>query len=166
MEKQQKRNYTKQPKQSLDLNQLKPTPKSRPPHEAFFDGALVNPKPDRKYVLAPTDEGHPMNYAYYSAIGYAVELAEPGGVRIRLGTTPVIGEPLAWRGNILLSCSLERSDEIFRFGPTGNTGQAYYDKVMAKIKNNQLEDRVPVRGLSEKVDISDLVQVGIPEVRE
>lgn len=168
----QKRSYTKQAKQSLDLTQLKPTPKSRPAHEAHFDGALVDVKgnpwhnPAKKYVLAPMDTQHPFNFQYYESIGYTIENCDPDGPRIRLGTAVKMGQPLEWRGNYLLSCSAERSDEIFRNGPTGNTGQAYYDKLMQKVKANQLEEPVRVRGMTEKVDISDLVQVGIPEFRE
>lgn len=145
-------------RQSPDLSQTKVTPKTRPTHEAGHDGQLLKPDPERKYVLAPKDVQHPMSFEYYISIGYRLEDATPDGVRINLGEPVVVGQPLAWRGNFLLSCSKERSDEIFLNGPTGLTGQSYYDKLMSKIKRNELEKQVPVSGMLQEVDISELEQ--------
>ena len=145
-------------RQSPDLNQTKVTPKTRPTHEAGHDGQLIRPDPERKYVLAPKDTQHPMSFQYYVSIGYRLEDATPDGVRINLGEPVVDGQPLAWRGNFLLSCSLERAEEIFLNGPTGLTGQNYYDKLMRKIKQNELEKRVNVSGVREEVEISELEQ--------
>jgi hypothetical protein len=145
-------------RQSPDLNQTKVTPKTRPTHEAGHDGQLIKPDPERKYVLAPKDEQHQMSFAYYVSIGYRLEDATPDGVRINLGEPVVVGSPLAWRGNFLLSCDLKRAEEIFLTGPTGLTGQSYQDKLMNRIKNNSLERPVPVTGMREEVDISELEQ--------
>ncbi len=152
------RSQTVRHRQSPDLNQTKVTPKTRPTHEAGHDGQLIKPDPERKYVLAPKDTQHPMSFEYYVSIGYRLEEAQPDGVRIRLGEPPVVGQPLAWRGNFLLSCDLETAERIFLNGPTGLTGQTYYDKLMGKIKNNQLEKPVHVPGMREEVDISELEQ--------
>lgn len=145
-------------RQSPDLNQTKVTPKTRPTHEAGHDGQLVNPDPERKYVLAPKDEQHPFSFAYYVAMGYRLEDAQPDGVRIRLGEPVVVGKPLAWRGNFLLSCDLATAESIFLNGPTGLTGQNYQDKLMRNVKSNNLERPVHVPGMREEVDISDLEQ--------
>ncbi len=145
-------------RQSPDLNQTKVTPKTRPTHEAGHDGQLVKPDPERKYVLAPKDVQHPMSFEFYVAMGYRLEDATPDGVRIRLGEPVVVGQPLAWKGNFLLSCDLETAERIFLTGPTGLTGQHYYDKLMNKIKNNDLERPVRVPGMREEVDISELEQ--------
>lgn len=150
-------------RQSPDLNQTKVTPRTRPTHEAAHDGGLVNPSPEKKYVLAPTDEQHPMNWVYYEAMGYKIENAEKDGVRIRMGDRVEIGKPLKWRGNVLLSCSLERAQEIFESGPTGLTGQKYYDKLMNQIRRNELEQRIKVPGTEEHYE-SDLEQVGMQGV--
>src|SRR6187399_1354920 len=104
-------------RQSPDLNQTKITPKTRPTHEAGHDGQLINPDPEKKYVLAPKDVQHPQSYQYYRDIGYELELCVPGGTRIRLGEPAIDGQPLAWRGNFLLACSKERANEIFLNGP-------------------------------------------------
>lgn len=145
-------------RESPDLNQTKVTPRTRPTHEAGHDGQLIKPDATRKYVLAPKDEQHPMSYAYYISIGYRLEEAVPDGVRINLGEPVVLGSPLAWRGNFLLSCSEERQKEIFLRGPAGNTGQEYYDKLMSKIKRDQLEPQVRVAGLRGEVDVGELEQ--------
>lgn len=151
-------------RQSPDLNQTKVTPKTRPTHEAGNDGQLYKADPERKYVLAPKDPQHPFSYEYYIAMGYRLEDATPDGVRIRLGEPVVDGKPLGWKGHFLLSCSLERAEEIFLHGPTGLTGQTYYDKLMSKAKRNELEKPIHVGGMREEVDIGDLEQ-NIPVFR-
>lgn len=145
-------------RESPDLNQTKVTPRTRPTHEAGHDGQLINPDPTRKYVLAPKDPSHPFSFETYLSHGYRLEDAEPDGVRIRLGEPVVIGSPLAWRGNFLLSCSKERAEEIFLRGPTGLTGQEYYDKLMGRIKRDELEKPINVPGLRREVDIGELEQ--------
>lgn len=153
-------------RQSPDLNQTKVTPKTRPTHEAGNDGQLYRADPNRKYVLAPKDTQHPMSYEYYIAMGYRLEEATPDGVRIRLGEPVVDGKPLGWKGNFLLSCDLETAQRIFLEGPTGMTGQNYYDKLMSKIRRNELEKRVQVTGLiEEQMDISELEQNPAPVFR-
>lgn len=158
------RSQTVKHRMSPDLNQTKVTPKTRPTHEAGHDGQLIHPDPEKKYVLAPKDVQHPQSFEYYISIGYELELAVPSGVRIRLGEPVKDGTPLAWRGNFLLSCTKERAEEIFLNGPTGLTGQNYYDKLMAKIKQNDLERRMHVPGLLQTVDVSDLEQNPAPQV--
>jgi len=150
-------------RESPDLNQTKVTPRTRPTHEAGHDGQLIKPDPERKYVLAPKDAQHPFSFEFYLSHGYRLEEATPEGVRIRLGEPVVVGQPLAWRGNFLLSCSLERAREIFLQGPSGNTGQEYYDKLMHKIKGNSLENPVQVPGLQMQHDIGELEQNPAPE---
>lgn len=145
-------------RQSPDLNQTKVTPRTRPTHEAGHDGQLIKPDPDVKYVLAPKDVQHPMSFEYYIAMGYTLVEAQPDGVRIRMGEPVVLGQPLAWKGNFLLSCTKERAEEIFLNGATGMTGQNYYDRLMGKIKRNELEKPLHVAGLREEVDIGDLEQ--------
>lgn len=152
-------------RQSPDLNQTKVTPRTRPTHEAGHDGQLRNPDPTRKYVLAPKDEQHPMSYQVYLSHGYRLEEATADGVRINLGEPVVIGQTLSWRGMALLSCSLERSKEIFEQGPNGLTGQLYQDKLMDRIKRNTLERQVNVTGAREEVDISELEQNPAPVFR-
>ena len=159
------RTQTIRHRQSPDLNQTKVTPRTRPTHEAGHDGQLIKPDPERKYVLASKDPQNPQGYEYYISIGYTLEDATPGGVRVRLGEPVVLGSPLAWRGNYLLSCDLETANRIFLDGPAGLTGQNYQDKLMNRIRRNELERRVPVPGTREEVDISELEQNSAPIFR-
>lgn len=145
-------------RESPDLNQTKVTPKTRPTHEAGHDGSLMKADPTRKYVLAPKDTAHPFSFEYYISIGYEQEIAKPDGVRIRLGEPVVIGSPLGWRGNFLLSCSKERAEEIFLKGPAGLTGQEYQDKLMFKIKRAEVDGPTNVPGMRQELDIGDLEQ--------
>ncbi len=145
-------------RESPDLNMTKVTPRTRPTHEAGHDGQLKNADPERKYVLAPKDPQHPMSFEPYLSHGYRLEDATPDGVRINLGEPVVVGSPLAWRGNFLLSCSLERAKEIFESGPTGLTGQNYQDKLMNKIKRVELEGPMNIPGLRMEHDVGDLEQ--------
>lgn len=161
MQRKPRRNF-----QSPDFHQTKFTPRTRPAHQARNSGDLVNPDPNKKYILAPTDDQHPQNYAYYQAMGYSIEEATKDGVRIVMGSPVTIGKPIEWMGNVLLSCSKERSDEIFLKGPTGSTGQEYYDKLMMQIKRNELEKRVKVSGTIEEFDAGDLEQNPHPVFRE
>lgn len=146
-----------------DLTQTKVTPRTRPTHEAGHDGALIDVKgnpwvdPDHKYVLVPADENHPMNVAYYESQGYEQVLCQKDGVRIRMGSKPTDGKPLQWRGMTLMRCTKERAQEIFQYGASGNTGQAYFDKLMARIRRDPVgaRERENIQGLHERYDIND-----------
>ena len=154
-------------KQSPDLSQTKVTPRTRAVHQAAHSGQLRNPDPNKKYVLASSHPNHPMNSIYYESMGYEVERAEVDGVRIELGVPAKIGEPLEWQGCVLLSCSLQRAQEIFESGPTGNTGQNYQDKLMEMIRKNRLEKPVNVPGAREyEVEVPDLEANNFPVYRE
>lgn len=143
--------------QSPDLHQTKVTPRSRPVHEAMHDGKLINGNPQKKYVLVPINDEHPMNWQYYESLGYQVEKAEKDGVRIHMGTPAKIGEPLRMRELVLMSTSLENAQKLFEVGPNGMTGQKYFDTLMSRIRrdptNKKSNEIIP--GLREQYDISD-----------
>ena len=154
-------------KQSPDLSQTKVTPRTRAVHQAAHSGQVRNGDPNRKYVLVPFHPNHPMNTNYYKSLGYRIELYEEGGAEVELGVPPVVGEPIEWQGNYLMSCSLQRSQEIFESGPTGNTGQKYQDALMEMIRKNKLERPVNVKGASEyDVEVPELENGSFPVYRE
>lgn len=150
--------------QAPDLNQTKYTPRTRPVHQAAHSGQLKNADPNKKYVMAPSNENHPFGYQFYESMGYKIEICEKDGVRIELGTKPVIGKPLEWAGNYLLSTSKENAERIFLEGPTGSTGQLYYDKLMKNIRTGMLEKRAQVDGLQEEWQVEELQQNAAPEI--
>jgi hypothetical protein len=139
--------------QSLEFSQTKYTPRTRPAHQAAHSGQLENPDPKKKYVLVPTSNNHPFGITHYKAQGYEIENRIKGGPSIIMGTDVKEGSPLLWMECVLMSCSKQRADEIFQKGPTGNTGQEYFDKLMKQIQKNPAQnERFP--GLVEKYDIN------------
>lgn len=146
-------------RQSPEYHQTKYTPRTRPVHESAHDGQLMNADPNKKYVWAPVDDNHPMNYAYYESMGYNKEICEKGKdtLKIHLGAPSKVGDPYRFRDMVLMSCSKERADEIFQKGSGGNTGQEYFDKLMARIRRNPTNKKPHeiVPGLHETYDISD-----------
>lgn len=143
--------------QSPDLHQTKVTPRTRPVHEAAHAGQLKNADPSKHYVLVPMLDNIDQNHEYYVNAGYKIEIAEKDGVRIHMGSPAKIGEPLRMRELVLVSCSKERSDEIFQVGINGMTGQKYFDTLMSRIRRNPTEKRNNeiIPGLREQYDISD-----------
>jgi hypothetical protein len=143
--------------QSADWYNGKLNPRSRPPHESGHSGALINADPSKKYVMASKANGVDFNFEYYESMGYTIECAVKGGVKIHLGSPAVEGKPLEWRGMVLLSCSLERANEIFQNGPTGNTGQEYFNKLMHKIRKDPTSKKQNehLSYVREEYDIND-----------
>jgi hypothetical protein len=83
----------------------------------------------------------------YSAAGYVIELDQPGGVKPqggRLSRKP--GEQIEFRGNVLMSCSLERKAEIDEHGVDGDSGQRAADAIENRMidKERGLD---PLRGI-------------------
>lgn len=143
--------------QSPDLHQTKVTPRSRPVHEARHNGTLIGADPKKKYCLVSKLDENPMNYQYYESMGYEIEVAKPGGVRIHMGSPAKDGQPLCMREMVLMSTSEENAQKLFEVGPNGMTGQKYYDTMMARIRrdptNKKANEIIP--GLREQYDISD-----------
>jgi hypothetical protein len=61
-------------------------------------------------------EEEDFNVEYYESIGYEVVKASKGGVRVKQGGKVTIGQPITWRGMVLMSCDKDRHDEIFNNG--------------------------------------------------
>jgi hypothetical protein len=140
------------------VDQSKLTPRTRPVHASRSSGQLEKADPKKKYVMVSKKAEDDLSYVYYKSIGFDFEKKTKDGVRIFQGTDVKEGDPLEWRGLVLMSCSLERAHEIFMHGPSGSTGQVYQDKVMQKIKQGRLEKRVDVDGLIQN-EMSDTEDV-------
>lgn len=152
--------------QSRDLNQTKFTPRSRPAHQSQHSGQLINADPEKKYVWAPIDERNPFSWAFYESMGYQPEMVQKDGkLKVVLGSKPVVGKIHEWGGMYLMSCSKEHADKLFMEGPTGNTGQQYQDRIMATIKQGNLERRERISGLQEVMEFGDLEETSIPQFR-
>lgn len=67
-----------------------------------FD-ALINPDPERHYVIAnPNDELS--GVSFYESLGYQVERKSKDGVRLAVGKTVAEGDVLTVLGGYLMSC--------------------------------------------------------------
>lgn len=126
-------------------------PPSRNPRGVEF-GGLINPNPERKYVRA-NKVGH-YGLEFYEWLGYEVEVLAENGVRLAgvHGTklkTSQLGEPITYMDTVLMSCSLERWDEIQRIGPNGDKGQELADIMEARILDKHRADAMedPSRGI-------------------
>lgn len=138
---QRKRQYRQsQPMHQIE-ERLKASPRSRPVHAAANSGSVVNGDPNKSYVLVNSKEDEDFNYDYYGSIGYTIECKtkEKDCVSIKFGSPAKVGDALMWRGMTLMSCSKERSDEIFQNGPEGNTGQSYQDLIMKRVRQGKHE---------------------------
>jgi hypothetical protein len=161
---QKKRRYA----QSQEINQVKFTdakrgPRSRPVHAAAFAGDVLNGEPGVHYVKANGGEEEDFNVEYYESIGYEVVKASKGGVRVKQGGKVTIGQPITWRGMVLMSCTKDRHDEIFNNGADGNTGQAYFDNIMLRANKGMLEKRINVPGMYQQEEFS-LLEGDDPEI--
>lgn len=72
---------------------------------------LVNKDPSRHYVFA-YDLDSMCGRSYLASLGYKVEKLSETGVRLRNGDTGNVGDPITWRGNVLMSISKEERDAI------------------------------------------------------
>lgn len=137
----------------------KPVVKTRPVHAAAISGQILNKDPKKKYVVVSKKEDEDLNYVYYQSIGFDfVRKQEKGGESVYQGTPVKVGEPLEWRGMVVMYCSLERAKEIFLKGPSGSSGQEYQDRLMQKIKQGQLSKRIAVGGMHQ-MEYSDAEEI-------
>ena len=106
-------------------------------------GSLINAESGRHYVFASADDSDHMNHQYYEMLGYRLERATKGGVRVSMGGRVKEGEPLEFWGHVLMSCTLERKAEIEEFGPDGQTGRRL---------QRTLQDKINRRGIADGID--------------
>jgi hypothetical protein len=106
-----------------DLKRVDPPSRSV---DGDVNAILANKDPNRWYIFAnPNDEycGAPA----MEELGYVIEVATKGGVRIKGGMTSKEGSALMLRGQLLMSCPLEL--HLARY----NEGQARADAIDAAI---------------------------------
>lgn len=114
---------------------------------------LLNQDPDKHYVLVPPTPRYVMSE--YLAMGYEVETAENGGVKIN-GIRTAEGQPLEYEDCVLMSIpkranpmdpdapSKERIDQV---GPYGDTGWQLTQKIEDRIINKKSTQEDLMRGI-------------------
>ncbi len=109
-------------------------PTNRHNHGFIRWGAVVNPRPDMKYVLAYA--GNELGVAKYEALGFTpvVNDGQPNGVKISGGQTSHPGQPVQYRGSILMSIPLEQWEAMERHGTDeGTVGLEGHERTMRAI---------------------------------
>lgn len=105
---------------------------------------LINKDPTKHYVFVnPADQD---SFGFYEAIGYQVEEAVNGGVR--LGSVPNVklGDKVTYQGQILMSTSKDRRAEIEKEGPDGDSGSDWADDLAQRYMNKQKVQRQVASG--------------------
>lgn len=139
-----------------------PANKSRPkdrrvrsdPRPRHIDGAgpwnkLVNPDPDKKYVLVNQSD-ITFGVSYYTSLGYDPVEYKEGSTCMAAGKTCRPGENVEDRGNLLMCIDKEKHELIVQYGPDGMSGQdAIDEKEREMIKNRGGLDGM--RGLSDSL---------------
>jgi hypothetical protein len=118
-------------------------PKPRPTDGVGHGTKLRQSDPLRAYVFVNRYQGGIFDTSYYESLGrvfidqgladeedaYKVELCREGGPIMSLGKTARHGEPIEYRGMVLMSCSKKFKDLLEQFGAEGDSGQKRADEV-------------------------------------
>lgn len=105
-----------------------------------------------KYVLV-SEENSLLGPDYYESIGYhVVRYTEKGGHSIG-SLSRKAGEPLRFRGNVLMRCTEERADQIAYYGPDGDTGEELAGRIVRQINDRSFVPREVTKGLSDGIVI-------------
>lgn len=121
---------TKRPKVRID-------PVSRPLDGALPWTEIKGKDPARYYVLVNERMGGEFDVSYYAGLaegigvpstdGYQVEIVREGGPRFSAGGGER-GEPIRWRGMILMSCPKSFKELLEEVGDDGHSGQRSADE--------------------------------------
>lgn len=120
-------------------------PKPRPTNGVHTSTLLKDKDPNKKYVWVNLADSNALST--YEALGYIVEEQRDGGPHHMGGKlNRKNGERIEWRGNLLMSISLERAMEIEKYGPDGDSGQDLADKIEGRYLEKD-RGRDPMRGI-------------------
>ena len=103
-------------------------------------GNLLGSDPTRHYVWASANDEVDFNVDYYEGMGYELERRSEGGIRVLRGSSVKEGEPLKFRGLVLMSCSEEQYQWLRENGPDGRTGRALQRALQQKIAAQGLQE--------------------------
>jgi hypothetical protein len=132
----------------------KDPPVSRDVHGTGFGGRLKNTDPTRRYVgVFRHDETALENKL---AAGYRIERVRPGGPEFLAGHTGKEGDPLLWKGNIIVSIDIAQYREQML------AAQANVDAMIRAVKARTDDNGRAIRQRIPGVRI-DSHEVNIPE---
>jgi len=93
---------------------------------------ILNPEPDRHYVMVREDD-QIMGVEYYEYLGYEVEKHFKGGPKLKIGKTARDGEPIRFMGSVLMSMDQKMYDDLVQYGAFGSGGQLAADELEKQI---------------------------------
>ncbi len=111
------------------------------------NSGLVNRDPGKYYVAANRSTGAVEEYEY---MGYAIEYFSETGVKFAAGKTVKVGEPLEYRGHVLMSILSEEREHIERFGIDGESGTHEADALEERIVDKAGVQNDLMRGMRSR----------------
>jgi hypothetical protein len=138
---------------------------------------LKNKDERRHYVLVNERMNGEFDVSYYEALaeglglpredGYVVEVRKPGGVTLAAGVTAEEGQPIRFRGMILMSCPKAFKKLLEDFGDDGQSGQEGANERDRLYKKNKgtYESLADVRGRGISVHTKNELE-GLPPEEE
>jgi hypothetical protein len=120
-------------------------PKARRWAGASDGTAVRNQDPTKKYKLVYRGDEATLGDSLEE--GWAFEVYREGGPHLGIGVTAKVGEPISYKGSLLMSIDKEKYKDIERYGSsvTGARGQAYYDEQQKRMIESDGAD--PLRGI-------------------
>ena len=133
--------------QELQEQLVRNDPVNRHADGAAMGTSLVGRRPDRKYVLVNMGDTT-FGPAFYQELGYKVERNDKQGrgVRLLAASTGKDGDPILFRGHVLMSVEKEHADRIKSKGaPMAGLGQEHWDKIEKTINSKRFD---PIRNVA------------------
>lgn len=130
-------------------------PESRPLDGAipFFD--VAGKDPTRDYLWVYKAAGSDFNAEHYEGMGWDVEFYRTGGPRLRMMSVEKLeklnGQVIESRGNVLMSISKERRQEIFENGDDGVSGQKMADVMERRLLDRSKHMKDAMRGINPRL---------------
>lgn len=109
-----------------------------------------NQDPSLHYVWVNQAGNAHMGTDYYESIGYDVVNYEETGVRLgRFSSKNKMGQPVTFRGMVLMACPKTQKAWIEQHGEDGTGGQEELDRITAQIQNKKFVPSDVSKGLSQ-----------------
>ena len=101
---------------------------------------LIGARADRKYIYVYTNAADGTGVPFYEELGYSVEHHGEGSPRMVGVKKQPSGQPIMFRGHVLMSIPLEEAERIAREGaPMAGTGTAHWDRLEKQLVDKRFD---------------------------
>lgn len=111
--------------------------------------------PSREYVWVYKASGADFNVEHYEYMGWEIESYRAGGPRPAIMLAGKVdklnGQVIESRGNVLMSISKERHQEIVAQGDDGNSGQERADAMDSRLLDRSKQMKDTMRGIHPRL---------------